>query len=308
MTRTCKPSWSASTKPRTSLSKQCKSAMLKRRGARNTANFSAAKKVAWSQLQVPSEIQNSPWFGLLSSREKETLAWGLMSSGFKLAAADPAEQDSADSAHQQRGKKDEEASADSQLEGKEGDGASADSQKQNKKGDKGESEKPEKVSAASVSVSAGKDKQGEKGSAVSQDFPFVAVDLSQRIDRARTCAGPMFTMLPSQKVWIWSSRPCHNRLMTGREAMRLQGYPLDAMNLEKEISDPQMQDLAGNAFASPIIMALLLGVYSHLPEYAWTDDENEHAAAARVSRPQVSEPEELQRVLQGLDSDSGEDV
>ena len=136
--------------------------------------FFAAKKVAWSQLQVPSEIQNSPWFGLLSSREKETLAWGLMSSGFKVAAADRAEQDSADSAHQQRGKKDEEASADSQLEGKEGDGASADSQKQNKKGDKGESEKPEKVSAASVSVSAGKDKQGEKGSAVSQDFPFVA--------------------------------------------------------------------------------------------------------------------------------------
>ncbi|CAE7242160.1 unnamed protein product, partial [Symbiodinium sp. CCMP2456] len=218
--------------------------------------FFASKKVAWSQLVVPADIQNSPWFGSLSSREKETLAWGLMSSGYKPEGSEEAATKSA-------------AGLDC-----------ADKEEQ-----------PD--SAASQEIKSNKD---SADSHRRQEFRFVAVDLSQRIDRVRTStAGPIFTMLPSQKVWIWSS--LHNRLLTGREALRLQGYPLEPGISKDEISDPQMADLAGNAFPATVVMALLLGIYSHLPDYVWTDDENVPA----VSRPRMSEPEELQLVLQGLD-------
>ncbi|CAE7413547.1 unnamed protein product [Symbiodinium sp. CCMP2592] len=120
-------------------------------------------------------------------------------------------------------------------------------------------------------------------SADSEGRQFVAVDLSQRLDRARVTSSPdlFFTMLPTQKIWILARSKeglvLHNRLLTGKESLRLQGFPEVS---ELQVTDHQQQDLGGNAFASTILMALLLSLYSHLPQYMWTDKEQEETAAA----------------------------
>ena len=127
------------------------------------------------------------------------------------------------------------------------------------------------------------DIQGSASSADSECRQFVAIDVSQRLDRARVTTSPslFFTMLPSQKVWILArskeGEVLRNRLLTGRESLRLQGFPeaSDRVVGPVTVSDNQQQDLGGNAFASTILMSLLLSLYSHLPEYAWTDSEEE---------------------------------
>ena len=120
-------------------------------------------------------------------------------------------------------------------------------------------------------------------SADSEGRQFVAVDLSQRLDRARvtSSADLFFTMLPTQKIWVLARSKeglvLHNRLLTGKESLRLQGFPEVS---ELRVTDHQQQDLGGNAFASTILMASLLSLYSHLPQYMWTDKEHEDDAVA----------------------------
>lgn len=119
-------------------------------------------------------------------------------------------------------------------------------------------------------------------SADSEGRQFVAVDLSQRLDRARVTSSPnlFFTMLPSQKVWVLARSSeglvLHNRLLTGKECLKLQGFP-EVSGHQLQVTDHQQQDLGGNAFASTILMALLLSLYSHMPQYIWTDQEEEGA-------------------------------
>ena len=102
----------------------------------------------------------------------------------------------------------------------------------------------------------------------------LAVDVSQRIDRCRIAVGNVFhTMVPGQKTWIITKNPDgnieKNRLLLGCEALALQGFPLSASSF----SEAQQQDLAGNAFSATIVLALLLGVYAHLPPFVWVESD-----------------------------------
>jgi hypothetical protein len=63
------------------------------------------------------------------------------------------------------------------------------------------------------------------------------------------------------------------------------------------VTDNQAADLAGNAFASTVVLSLLLAVYAHCPEYAWTDDE---------TCDKEAEPEEVAALCRFLDSDGEE--
>ena len=77
-----------------------------------------------------------------------------------------------------------------------------------------------------------------------------AEDLSQTIHRARCfCNGRIGTVIPNMAVYYLKDR----RLITGKEAMQLQGYPPDKMQYDflsqMGISDCTLRSIAGNAFA-----------------------------------------------------------
>ena len=146
----------------------------------------------------------------------------------------------------------------------------------------------------------------------------LAVDVSQRIDRCRIAVGNVFhTMVPGQKTWIITKNSDgqmeKNRLLLGCEALALQGFPLTASSF----SEGQQQDLAGNAFSATIVLALLLGVYAHLPPFAWVEtdfhSEGFDIAVGRrfhesvetgedVDNPGNDAEEDLVRTCCGLDS------
>lgn len=149
----------------------------------------------------------------------------------------------------------------------------------------------------------------------------LAVDVSQRIDRCRIAVGSVFhTMVPGQKTWIITKNSNglieKNRLLLGCEALALQGFPLTASSF----SEGQQQDLAGNAFSATIVLALLLGVYIHLPPFVWVETdfsskENFDGAVGRrfhesvekgqsVDDPGNAAEEDLVRTCCGLDSSS----
>ena len=62
--------------------------------------------------------------------------------------------------------------------------------------------------------------------------------------------------------------PVGNRLLTGKEALLLQGFPTSWHDeLDNSLSDSQKFDLAGNAFSATVIMSLLIGLYRYLPAH-----------------------------------------
>ena len=175
--------------------------------------------------------------------------------------------------------------------------------------DQKEEEKPAASASAASQASASAASQAS-ASAASQEY--VAVDVSQRLDRCRIVVGSkLFTILPGQKVYLVCKRNAdtkvgNGRLLSGKEALSLQAYPGSA-----KCTDPQQQDLAGNAFTGTVVLALLLGIYSCLPEYAWTDENLSDAPVAesrkRKGMAGSREPEALLRVCRRLscsDSDS----
>ena len=102
---------------------------------------------------------------------------------------------------------------------------------------------------------------------------MISVDCSQRIDRASVGKGETLpTITPGGKTYFMcpsatSGKPL-DRFLLGLEALRLQGFPVeffDDIDDESLPSDPQMHDLAGNAFPSTVLCAVLLAIYLHLP-------------------------------------------
>ena len=84
----------------------------------------------------------------------------------------------------------------------------------------------------------------------------------------------MATVTPGGKTFLFhpmaegSSKVPLNRLMLGFESLRLQGFPTEVMDkfpMEEQCTDPQLQDMAGNAFPGTVVLAILLGMYKHLP-------------------------------------------
>ena len=202
--------------------------------------FFQNKDIAWTALQVPDEVKESPWFKFLTERERDIVAWGIMFAEQKQAAA--------------------------------------------------------KLSAASQ----------DKRSAASQDSKYLAVDVSQRLDRCRvSCDGTLFTVLPSQKVYLLGQDGCGKakvgagRLLLGAESLALQGYLHGAC----QCSDSQKQDLAGNAFTSTVLLALLLALYANLPDYSWSEDEGKPCLPARKRKVTVL-PEDIASVCAKLNFES----
>ena len=79
----------------------------------------------------------------------------------------------------------------------------------------------------------------------------------------------MATVTPGSNTFLFhpmaegSSKVPLNRFMFGCEALRLQGFPTEVMDkfpMEEHRADPQMQDMAGNAFPGTVVLAMMLGV------------------------------------------------
>ena len=124
------------------------------------------------------------------------------------------------------------------------------------------------------------------------------VDLNPRIDRPSFCRdGMMCAITPGSKLWLakccCTSRTCAQatrqwqhkcqRLVTGGEALALQGYPkqwLDKAAAGGELpGDVLLMDLAGNAFPCTVMGAVMLGVFTRMPrdrERRPPQEKNEH--------------------------------
>eukprot|EP00812_Abedinium_dasypus_P016003 NODE_967_length_1289_cov_2.731767.p3 GENE.NODE_967_length_1289_cov_2.731767~~NODE_967_length_1289_cov_2.731767.p3 ORF type:complete len:130 (-),score=13.79 NODE_967_length_1289_cov_2.731767:79-468(-) len=75
-------------------------------------------------------------------------------------------------------------------------------------------------------------------------------------------------ILPRMHIWLHLE---HERLMLGREALLFQGFPINRM-LEKlsEMPERLSQDLAGNAVALPVSLALLMATIFSV---SWKDTD-----------------------------------
>ncbi|KAK8099169.1 uncharacterized protein PG998_012410 [Apiospora kogelbergensis] len=89
-------------------------------------------------------------------------------------------------------------------------------------------------------------------------FKTKVIDLSQNVDRARLI--PSFfnvgCITPNGLPFI----SCDGRVVTGHEALALQGLPLMKIKFSKETQD-QLKDLAGNAMSTTVIGAVLYAIF-----------------------------------------------
>ncbi len=96
----------------------------------------------------------------------------------------------------------------------------------------------------------------------------VSVDSSCRIDMARgNLEDTLPTITPGAKTFlnVKKGKGVVNRFLLGHEALMCQGYPVELLPQTSQLSDTQKFDLAGNAFPSTCLMALLLGIFANLP-------------------------------------------
>jgi len=100
---------------------------------------------------------------------------------------------------------------------------------------------------------------------------LTSLDVTPRIDRcSKGFGGVLQTLTPGMNMWAirqpsWCSRP-----VLGHEAMRLQGFPVawideaEAKGLTTA-TDPQLADLAGNAFTSNVIASIYMAILATIP-------------------------------------------
>ena len=92
---------------------------------------------------------------------------------------------------------------------------------------------------------------------------LVYVDTNPSIERASMSSEDMMcTITTGSKYYLKR----HERFMTGRECLGVQGFPFSFLQPGSDLSDPQLGDLAGNAFSSTVCCAVLLGCFAHVPE------------------------------------------
>ena len=100
---------------------------------------------------------------------------------------------------------------------------------------------------------------------------LTSVDCSQRIDRCTmTVKGILPTITPNAKHFLgffpgMGGRPL-NRFILGVESLAFQGFPVELLaRTAANTSDRQYQDLAGNAFPSTCLLAIMLAMLVHVP-------------------------------------------
>lgn len=113
------------------------------------------------------------------------------------------------------------------------------------------------------------------------DGVLCTVDVSQTIHRtARGVNGMTQTLTPRMLTWLYTvDRPAsgggqgvldapRHRVMLGLEALAVQGFPCEwvlDVPLQKRASDPQLKDIAGNAFSATVFAEMYLMLLAHLP-------------------------------------------
>lgn len=76
-------------------------------------------------------------------------------------------------------------------------------------------------------------------------------------------------LLPTQMMWLDPPAIGAPRLMLGREALVLQGFPIGLRpDLTAEFTEGFMQDLAGNMMTLPVLLAMVVSTIAALP---WKD-------------------------------------
>jgi hypothetical protein len=85
-------------------------------------------------------------------------------------------------------------------------------------------------------------------------------DVSQRIDRVklRYPVGMCPVVCPGSRLWITSRR----RLVTGLEAMWLQGGSMELFPQISQSASALLHDLAGNMFSTPVFAAVLVAAFA----------------------------------------------
>ena len=107
-----------------------------------------------------------------------------------------------------------------------------------------------------------------------------SVDCSQRIDRATMeDNGIIPTITPSTRNFLAHvpgiKQPL-NRFMLGVESLVFQGFPVELLpKSEAKASDPQYQDLAGNAFPATCILAIMLAMLVNVPAQPSVPDSHD---------------------------------
>ena len=85
------------------------------------------------------------------------------------------------------------------------------------------------------------------------------------------------TMLPGQLLWVELLKP--PRFMLGREALLFQGFPVtryfEDCDPEYQPSEHLMQDLAGNAMAFPVLLAVIQSMMAS----AWLKPQQKAASS-----------------------------
>jgi site-specific DNA-cytosine methylase len=112
------------------------------------------------------------------------------------------------------------------------------------------------------------------------------------------------TQMPGQLVWVCAagSQP---RLLLGREALLLQGFPVGRTQaLADSVAESFLQDLAGNAMALPVVLAVLMATVAAV---SWKSGRVVGELEASAEEPSCRQPaaalvSQLLRLRQGSGS------
>ena len=111
-----------------------------------------------------------------------------------------------------------------------------------------------KASAADVA-------SGQKSAFMTDVYPNI---LRERVSVHYEGVGEISPcVVPRQIMWL-NFQDREPRLMVGKEAMLLQGWPIDSVDLPDWAGNKLLQDLAGNGVALPVMLALVMSTLSAL--------------------------------------------
>ncbi len=75
-------------------------------------------------------------------------------------------------------------------------------------------------------------------------------------------------MTPRSDIWLVADSGMEDfgdRMLTGAEALSIQGFPLQ-LAMKSKLGNSQLKDLAGNAFSANTFMALYIALLVHFPK------------------------------------------
>ena len=133
---------------------------------------------------------------------------------------------------------------------------------------------------------------------------LVSVDVGQNIVRATKWVKPnsLPTVTPAAKTYLTvrrNGKPI-NRFLLGYEAMLFQGLPANLWTKTTKLSDPQMMNLAGNAFPSTQCAAVMIAIFANLPAKMPQQNLSQCAREEAELQGKGAEPEEVVKAKEDL--------